>query len=233
MTRRLYCANFDRGPAELTGPEAHHARDVLRLRCGDQVELFDGVGKSALATILDIHKSAIQLEVQECKVAEVIGPRITLATAIPKFAHQEFLVRMGTELGVSVFVPLICRHSSVREQFRAEKWQRWTLEACKQCGQNFLPSIVPPVQFDTFVDTMNFELVLFGDVHGAKEGTIRQKYVREMAIVVGPEGGFAAEELDRLRNRNAVPLRIGNNILRIETAAVALTAVGVFLNSDC
>jgi len=141
MARRLYCSGIQMGQVVIEGPEAHHGRDVLRLRVGDSIDIFDGEGRFAHAKVMKIGKSTLELQVDQVEQDTVIRPWITLATAVPKYAHQETLVRMGTEVGVSEFQPVICERSSVREQFRSDKWRRWTIEACKQCGGRFLPVV--------------------------------------------------------------------------------------------
>jgi 16S rRNA (uracil1498-N3)-methyltransferase len=224
MTRRLYCPQINTGTTTIIGPEAHHGRDVLRLQTGENIGIFDGKGGYASATVTRISKSQIDLQVPEILTASVPDLRITLATAVPKFAHQETLVRMCTEIGVAVFYPVICERSSVREQFRVEKWHRWTVEACKQSGNNFLPEIKEIVHFSDLIRTAGeFDLVVYGDTQTGlnSDGTKGQK-VNNVLILVGPEGGFTPGEFQLLADSGAVPYRIGQNILRIETAAVAL-----------
>ncbi|MFA5864010.1 MAG: RsmE family RNA methyltransferase [Phycisphaerae bacterium] len=232
--RRLYCQDFNIGRAKITGPEVHHGRDVLRLKPGDPVELFDGRGQSAQATVEQLLKSEIQLRINETQTSPLTKPRITLATAIPKFAHQETLVRMATELGISVFRPIIFARSSVREQFRSEKWRRWTIEACKQCGMNYLPELKEAIDFKDLIKMVGeYDLTIFGHTKSTMGNDLseRLKQSETILLVVGPEGGFTEDELLGLQNIGALPIQIGQNILRIETAAVALSTVITFLSS--
>jgi 16S rRNA (uracil1498-N3)-methyltransferase len=228
MARRLYCPQINTGTTIVIGPEAHHARDVLRLKPGDPIEVFDGAGHFAPASVERIAKSQLDLRVEEVRCAPLPSPRIVLATAIPKFAHQETLVRMGTELGVSVFYPVICERSSVREHFRVEKWHRWGIEACKQSGNNFLPEVKEAVHFKDLTSTIgDYSLAAYGDTHGGPNSEVAAKLqtANNVLIFVGPEGGFTDEEVEVLRQAGAVAVRIGQHILRIETAAVALCAL--------
>jgi 16S rRNA (uracil1498-N3)-methyltransferase len=228
MARRLYCPQITTGTTIIIGPEAHHARDVLRLKPGEAIEVFDGAGHFAPASVERIAKSQLEVRVEKICCAPLPSPRIVLATAIPKFAHQETLVRMGTELGVSVFYPVICERSSVREQFRAEKWHRWTVEACKQSGNNFLPEVKEAAHFKDVISTIGgYDLAAYGDTEGGQspEAAAKVQGANNVLIFVGPEGGFTDAEGEVLGQAGAVAVRIGRNILRIETAAVALCAL--------
>jgi 16S rRNA (uracil1498-N3)-methyltransferase len=234
MTRRLFCTEFDIGPVNLTGPEAHHGRNVLRLSPGDEVELFDGRGQYAHARVDKLGKSEILLRVESVETAEKPRPKIVLATAVPKFAHQEVLVRMATELGVNYFMPVIFERSSVREQFRPEKWQRWVVEACKQCRAHYLPEVTSPVRFADFIRTLSStDLLIYGDTASAQNPLSSQQVTsaERLVIFVGPEGGFTESETLALSQAGAFPLRIGRQILRIETAAIALTTAALLLTA--
>ncbi|NLE29777.1 MAG: 16S rRNA (uracil(1498)-N(3))-methyltransferase [Phycisphaerae bacterium] len=235
MTRRLFCTDFTMGQVRLTGPEAHHGRNVLRLSPGDEVELFDGKGQIALARVDRLGKAEILLHIENIQFAPEPAPQVVLATAIPKFAHQEILVRMGTELGVSVFAPIISERSSVREQFRPEKWERWIIEACKQCKSHYLPKVAPPVRLMDFIRTLtDDDLIIFGDTAPAQHPVISQPFSKSgrVIVLVGPEGGFTPAEIETMKQARAVGLRIGRQILRIETAAIALTTVALLLTAD-
>ena len=133
----------------LTGDEARHLTQVLRLRTGDAVTIFDGCGSSAPATILSTAKDQVSLKLGEATHTPPILPTITLAQAIPKQKNMDLIVQKAVELGVSAIQPLITRHTIVHPgENKAEKWRRIALEACKQCGQNTLPTIHDPLPFD-------------------------------------------------------------------------------------
>jgi len=227
MARRLYCPNLNVGDVVVEGPEAHHGRDVLRLRSGDAVEIFDGQGRFAEATVHGVGKSQLALHVDAVQQDTTIRPWVSLATAVPKFAHQETLVRMGTEIGVSAFCPIICERSSVREQFRTDKWRRWTIDACRQCGSNVLPEVREAMELGRLLTTVNeYDSVIYGDMVGQRRNwPTGLAKARKMLILVGPEGGFTDEEIAQIHEAGAAGLRIGHNILRIETAGVAICSV--------
>jgi len=227
MARRLYCAEIPTGMVLLTGPEAHHGKDVLRLRVGEDVELFDGKGGFALAKVAGVGRTEIHFQVETIGQSESQRPIIALATAIPKFAHQETLVKICTEIRVNDFWPVIYEYSAVREQFREEKWQRWSLEACKQCGMNILPTVRPAIKLVDFLKTLEGGEALITGSASPSDCRLDQiaKDVRRIVIFIGPEGGFTEAENRILQDAGAIPIHVGSNILRIETAAVALSAV--------
>jgi len=133
----------------LTGDEARHLTQVLRLRPGDTVTVFNGLGSSAPATILSTAKDQVALSLGQAIRTPPILPAITLAQAIPKQKNMDLIVQKAVELGVSAIQPLITRHTIVHPGGnKAEKWRRIALEACKQCGQNTLPTIHDPLPFD-------------------------------------------------------------------------------------
>jgi 16S rRNA (uracil1498-N3)-methyltransferase len=237
MTRRLFCTDFDIGQVTLTGPEAHHGRNVLRLAGGDEVELFDGRGRFAQAWVDRLGKTEILLQVEKVESASTPSPEIVLATAVPKFAHQEILVRMATELGANVFAPIIFERSSVREQFRPEKWQRWVIEACKQCRAHYLPEVASPLRLADFMRTLTEnDWLVYGDTASPNISpwTIQKTSVSRVVIFIGPEGGLTESETGAIRRAGGTPIRIGRQILRIETAAIAMTTAALLLtaNSD-
>lgn len=232
MARRLYSASLQTGPVKIIGPEAHHARAVLRLSEGDAVEVFDGAGNFGPGLVTRAAKSELEVRIETVRREAPRRPRIVLATAVPKFAHQEVLVRMATEIGVATFQPVISSRSSVRETFRPEKWSRWALEACKQCGRNTLPEIREALPFASLeAAIVGYDVAVLGDpaAEASEELARRLRAAGTVLVLVGPEGGFTPEETAVLRRAGALGLRAGLHTLRIETAGVALAAVAACL----
>ncbi len=228
--RRIYLPGLRVGENSLSSSEFHHARHVLRLRKSDKIELFDGAGRRGVAEVISISKTEMLLSAEQVLTEGPKLPEITLASAIPKYSHQESLVRMCTETGVNIFQPVIFQRSSVRDKFNIEKWQRWTIEACKQCGANYLPKVFPPLRFADFISTISrFESVIFGDSESAS-AKVSFSGTKKILLIVGPEGGLTEGERSELRDNSAVGIRIGTNVLRVETAGVAICAAIV---SEC
>ena len=128
--------------AVLGGEESHHLSQVMRVKSGETITLFDGAGNEAPAMVLSSSKSQTHLRIGTVVSAPFPLPRITLAQAIPKGKNMDWIIQKAVELGVRRIQPLVTRHTIVQPGGdKAEKWRRTALEACKQCGQNFLPEI--------------------------------------------------------------------------------------------
>ncbi len=133
----------------MTGPEAHHARDVLRLRAGDQAVLFDGRGHELTAEISEIGRRELRLHALEEREAPPRPCRITLAQAIPKGKSMDLIVQKSVELGAAEIVPIISERTVVsldkkETASKRAKWQQIVIEACKQCGQSWMPEVAEP-----------------------------------------------------------------------------------------
>jgi len=213
----------------LQGDEAHHCVRVLRSKLGDVIELFDGVGRYAQATIVQQSKSVVEVEVaEELRQARPACP-ITLYQAIPKGSNMEWIVQKAVELGVSRIQPLVTENTVVKPdqlKKKQEKWQRTALEACKQCGQNWLPEVLPVTKFSEWMDgfsaeddEVNVVAALdprskpINDVIGGKTGSAA-------SILIGPEGDFSQAEYDAAIEAGFLPASIGDIVLKVETATM-------------
>lgn len=224
----------------LTGTEAHHARNVLRLEAGSKAVVFDGKGREATAEIVTVGAAEIQLR----KLHEMRTPplrcRITLGQAIPKGKNMELIVQKAVEIGAGEIVPLISDRTIVRLSVedaaqKQAKWQTIAVEAAKQCGQNWLPGVRRPMtvaQF--FTERPVFDLQLIGSLqtdalHLKKIlGEYEAQHSRRPASVlmlIGPEGDFTPAELNLARANGCRPITLGPIILRVETAAIYCLSV--------
>lgn len=221
--RRVYCPQIrPQTTLTVTGPEVHHVRNVLRLSPGSHVELFDGAGHHAAATIDRVDRDRLHVTAGSLQTDPFVPFSISLACAIPKHAACECLVRYGTELGVTAFQPILCQRSVVT-RVNVDKWRRWAVEACKQSGRNTLPRIDEPVGLEDAVSRSGqMDLKLYG----ACEASARLSPADWACAIVyiGPEGGFTNNEQQLLRDHRVVPFCLGPYVLRVETAAVAVIA---------
>ena len=233
-------ANWQPDALVLTGPEAHHSRNVLRLEPGDKVVLFDGRGHEITAEITASDPSQIQLR----KLHEARTPplrcRITLGQAIPKGKNMDLIVQKAVEIGAAEIAPILSDRTIVRldEESAAskqEKWQTVAIEAAKQCGQNWLPQVQTPQSLAQFFqEHRRFDLQLIGSlqsdaVHLKK---ILAEYSAEhgdrpasVLMLVGPEGDFTPAELSLARSQGCRPITLGPIVLRVETASIYCLSV--------
>ena len=214
--------------------EAHHCRDVLRHAAGDEVEVFQGRGKSAVARIRAVTKSEVSLEALRLDEHPKLPVAVVLAQALPKGKLMDLIVQKATEIGVARIVPLLTERTIVRpeeEDRKREKWTRVALEACKQCGQNWLPELAPVQTVAEFLrnDRSEWRLVaaLAREAKRLREmAGDRRDGLESLSIAIGPEGDFTPAELDQFRSNGAGFLSLGPNVLRSETAAIyALSAL--------
>jgi len=220
--------------AVLTGEEAKHASQVLRVRRGDKVTVFDGEGRSANAEVLDVSRHELRLRLGEQRQREVSKPTMVLAQAVTKGKTMDLIVQKAVELGVSRIQPLLTRHAVVQlddedAEKKASKWQRVALEACKQCGQDRVPRVDAPVDFRPWLANSGSGLRLIASLaEGAqplkKILREREEAPDEVVLLVGPEGDFSAIETREALAAGFLPVSLGDIVLRAETAAFFVLA---------
>ena len=213
------------GPVVLTGSEAHHLATVLRARPGDAVSLFNGDGAEYPAVVAEIGKKQVLLEVTERSVRKrELGFTLAVAAPLPKGDRGDFLIEKLTELGVTEFVPLMTRRSVVQPtETRLGKLTRVVIESSKQCGRNVLMSIGDLTAWEDYVSRLDLprhRIVAHpgGMALAGRAGT-------DVAMAVGPEGGFTDEEIAAARGAGWQVVGLGPCILRVETAAIALAVL--------
>jgi 16S rRNA (uracil1498-N3)-methyltransferase len=216
----------------LTGDEARHAAASRRLQAGETLWLFDGRGGLARATLLHItaRGRALDLRIEERHAEPSPKPAIHLACALPKGDRQGTLIDMATQLGMTEFTPLACERSMVQPGANsAERWRRICLEACKQSRRSYLPilhaSATPQEIVAREAGRANTVWIAHPSVAAvAVSRAVEQNASADVTILVGPEGGFTEEEVERTTGAGARQIALGTAILRIETAAVVLVA---------
>ena len=223
----------------LVGEEHHHLRNVLRLKPGDRLSLFDGRGKSFQAALVSTGARESVLLVGAQELGRPESPlAIHLAPALAKGEKLDLMIQKGTELGVFAFHPVASLRADLklepgRAEARCERWRRVALEACKQSGRTRVPEIFPPAGLEEFLrrDLPQDRTVLdpSGEILG--EPAAREE-AGDCLIAIGPEGGWDPEELARMRAHGFKVLRLGPRTLRAETAAIAAACVWQLRNGD-
>lgn len=231
MSERFF---LDTPPADdratLTGDEARHLTRVMRAAVGDCVELFDGRGSAWQAEVARLGRQEVELTILSARLpAEPHAPAattLTIAAALPKGDRQKWMVEKLTELGATRLVPLSTTRSVAEATPSAlNRLRRQVLEACKQCGRNTLLEIVEPQSVAEACDSREpGTLGLLTDRAGASAGELLAQRRTRILALIGPEGGFTPEERQHALESGFAAIRLGPHILRVETAAVALTA---------
>ncbi|PYK11359.1 MAG: 16S rRNA (uracil(1498)-N(3))-methyltransferase [Verrucomicrobia bacterium] len=229
--------NWNSCALTLAGAEAHHARDVLRMRVGERVVLFNGRGHEITAEIVDVGVDEIALRKLHEAETPPLQCRIVLGQAIPKGKSMDLIVQKAVEIGASEIAPIISDRTIVQvdsesAKQKQSKWQQIAIEAAKQCGQNWLPYVHAPRKLSDFVTVgteESFDLQLIGSLQpGAQHlKKVLANYSREhqhrprsVLMLVGPEGDFTPAELALARGHSYQPITLGPIILRVETAAI-------------
>jgi len=218
----------------LDGPEGHHAAVVQRLRVGETLMLGDGHGGTAAATVVGVGRGTVDVEILSRGRAESPDPRLVVVQGIAKGDRGELAVQAMTEIGVDEILPWAASRSVAqwrgdRGAKSRDKWARGAREAAKQARRSWLPVIGGEPDCSTKQVTARL-----GDAAKAlvlhEEATERLTAVDlpergEIVLVVGPEGGISAAEVETFVGAGATPVRLGREVLRTSTAGVAALAV--------
>ena len=214
------------GDLVLRGDEAHHCVRVLRQSVGDDVEVFDGVGGRVRGKITSAVKGEVVVERLGDIVRSERGLEVELCQSVPKGGNMEWIVQKSVELGVSSVQPLVSENTVVKvDGKKVDKWRRVALEACKQCGQDWLPKVRDVLQFSDWVtacDGAELNLVAALDERSRPMKEVLsgvEGKLGSVKMLVGPEGDFSAAEYNGVMNAGFLPVRLGDIVLRVETAS--------------
>lgn len=218
------------GTVALTGDEARHAVTVARVRAGERVSVGDGRGRIVTGAVTSAEGRRLELEVDDVRDDPEPEPRLTLVQALAKGDRDELAVQAATELGVDRIVPWAAGRSVSRwDGPKAEKgrarWASIVREAVKQSIRARIPTVEPVASTRELPARLEGERMLLL-VPGAETplSGIRPDG-RDLALVVGPEGGMDPTEIERLREAGGEPVRLGDGVLRTSTAGPAAIAV--------
>ena len=220
--------------------ESHHALNVLRLQPGEKIVVFNGQGTEATAQLLpESTKRGVLLQTLHRAKTPPLPCWVTLAQAIPKGKNMDLIVQKATELGAAEIAPLLSERTVTRVEsdenasVKQARWQGTVIEAAKQCGQNWLPTVAlpqtpkeffagrPPGTFDLMLiaslqsDSCHLRALL--EEHAAKP--------KSALILVGPEGDFTPAEISLAKSAGCRPITLGPIVLRTETAAIYCLSV--------
>ena len=215
------------GLLTLRGPEAHHL-SVSRIRVGESVTLFRGDGWEYPATVVEISRRDVTLDVTEGRLhSREAAHRVVACVALPKGDRAQFLVEKLTELGVAELIVLETVRTVVHPgEAKVEKLQRYVIEASKQCGRNTLMSVRGPLRWEQALvePTLPESRLIAHPDTIAHSGGPTSLPSGAFAFAVGPEGGFTDAEVQAAQAAGWLPIGLGPRILRIETAALVLAA---------
>ncbi len=235
---RFYIPPFAWNPDRLAldSAEAHHAVDVLRMKEGDRATVFNGEGSEAEVEFAKVGRQGVELRRLSVHKAPPLACRVTLGQAIPKGKNMELILEKATELGAAEIVPLLSERTVVRgteaeHERKQHKWQRTVVEACKQCGQNWVPRVHPARTPKAFFESgAKYDLMLIASLQ-ADARSLKERLAefggrpKSVLILVGPEGDFTPAEIALAKSHGCRALTLGSIILRTETAALYCLSV--------
>lgn len=219
----------------ILGSDVKHIKDVLRLRINDQIEISCD-GFNYLCQISVIEKSSIQLNIKDkCEGKAESKVDIILFQGLSKGNKMEFIFQKGTEIGLKSFYPTITNRSIVKikdinkEQSKVERWNAIVEEAAKQSKRDFIPKVENIVSFKDMIEILKDKSNIIVPYEDEKIITIREglSNLRDepIYIVIGPEGGFEKEEIEKLKGIGAKIVTLGPRILRTETAGIVTATI--------
>ena len=225
-------AQISKDTIYISESERHHLLNVLRLKAGDHVEVFDGEGNRYVTSLCDTRTAPLQAKILRCQFHPRTPPYITLFQGLPKFDKMDLIVQKTTEIGVNQIAPMVCQRSipkSAVQQKRTARWQRIANEAAKQCKRPHFVHVLAPQGLEEYLrGVIHLDLLIL-----LWEGEKRQRLkeilrnhgeAKSVGLFVGPEGGFTDEEVELMLQNGCLPVTLGDNILRTETAAIVSVA---------
>ena len=233
--------NITGSQVRIVGADVNHIRNVLRMEAGEEIVVCDGEGTFHTCAIRQVSKEEIETEILESKEAETELPvKITLFQGLPKKDKMELIIQKAVELGVGEIVPVSTRfcvakiEDAKKEKKKLERWQEIARAAAKQSGRGVIPQVKPVMTLKEALQAasqMDESVIPYEKAEGMKAASGEIKKMakcQSVGIFIGPEGGFAVEEIERAKEAGSVPISLGKRILRTETAGLCILSVLMF-----
>jgi 16S rRNA (uracil1498-N3)-methyltransferase len=230
------------GLLRIEGEEVKHIRKVLRLKAGDKITVFNGLGNEYEGSILEEKPSSVLVKVENIFFPQKDSSlEVTLAQSLLKGEKMDFVIQKATELGVKEIIPFFSSRSvplleRSRKLQRHRRWERIAVEASKQCGRGVVPKIESLKDYSEMLRIASpdgLRLILWErEGINLKEVFERSEEEAKIFFVVGPEGGFSQEEVEEAEKSGFIPVVLGRRILRAETASLCLLSILQYQRGD-
>lgn len=215
---------LEKAVATLSPEESHHLARVLRVQPGQEITLFDGRGGVAEAVIEAAGKAAVAARISRRWTVPPPAVEIELIQAVPKPDRWELVLQKAVELGATSIQPILTQHTEFKPNpKKQERWDKMVLNAAQQCEVRWLPHLQPLKPMEAILPTLGaYDLALIGSLYEEPKPFREVDFAgkKRVALLIGPEGDFAREEVGAAVQAGAVPVSFGDRILRTETAAI-------------
>ncbi len=224
--------------------DVSHITKVLRMVIGDEITLCDGMGFDYSAKISDIQSNKVICSILSKEKSDT-EPNIsvTLFQGLPKAAKMDYIIQKTTELGISKIVPCSLKRCVVKldtkkaEEKKCERWQKISEEAAKQSGRGIVPKVNMPLSLKEVLDSAKDYDLFFVPYEAEDTTTIKEVLTsvnepKNVAFMIGPEGGFDISEIDVIKKAGIKTVTLGKRILRTETAGEAALAMIMYEIGD-
>lgn len=226
------------GLIRITGSDVNHIKNVLRIRRGEEMLVSDGTGRDYLCQAEEIAGQEVTVRILETEEGRELPSRIWLFQGLPKSDKMEFIIQKAVELGAAGIVPVSTRNTVVKldpkkEEAKVKRWQAIAESAAKQSKRSLVPrvsGIMTLKEAFDYVESQGFSVRLIPYEHEAgMDGTKTELDAagpgQDIAVFIGPEGGFDEREIELALSKGVRPISLGRRILRTETAGLALLSV--------
>ncbi|MDD6735965.1 MAG: 16S rRNA (uracil(1498)-N(3))-methyltransferase [Clostridiales bacterium] len=232
--------NIEDGRLYIRGGDVSHITRVLRHNIGDEIVCCDGMGNDYKVKLSHVDKNQIICDIIEHKKSDTESDlRVILIQGVPKAAKMDYIIQKTTELGISEIYP--CELSrcvaKINDAKKTERWQKIAREAAKQSGRGIIPVIHEPIKIDKAIDILKKSDVAFVPYECA-EGSYLKPVLHAAgspgtaAFLIGPEGGFDKQEINKISESGIPVISLGNRILRTETAGEAVLSMVMYEIGD-
>lgn len=222
---------------ELAESAANHVGRVLRMRPAEPLVLFNGQGGAWQGRVESVSKKSVTVYLESFIEGDAQSPlTIELGQTLSRGERMDYAIQKATEAGVTAITPLWSERCEVklnaeRLDKRVKHWQQVAISACEQCGRNIVPAIHTPVKLEEWLSTRTTELN-FVLHHRTREKLSGFQQPGSLSLLIGPEGGLTAEEIELAEGRRFNPLALGPRVLRTETAPVVAITLMQYLWGD-
>ncbi len=230
----FYCPNISGSITVLPDDEAHHIFHVLRSKNGDLIQLTNGSGSLFTARLNEVSKKQVTVEIIDEIKTNPRKQSLHIGIAPTKNIDRfEWFLEKATEIGIEKITPILCQRSE-RKEIKNERLVKVIIAAAKQSKKSFFPNLDPLISFEKFIAVNHLGNKLIAHCEDSEKLSLNKSLVtpKDTLILIGPEGDFSPQEINKAINAGFQSLTLGENRLRTETAAVHACSGYAFLNSE-